>query len=178
MIYHFHDTSDSSPNNATGNIDDNRALRTNAGNLAAYLSFLSKHHPSEYQLIVRTIQLVAPFIRGLHLEPLRQNPKSIKLEWNHKFSEDYFDAAALSDGTLRFICLCALFLQPVAYRPSVILLDEPELGLHPYAITILANLIKTAATENTDRGFDSVGLVLLDHFEPEDVLVAELEAGA
>ncbi len=115
LIYHFHDTSENSPMKATGNLDDNRFLRTNAANLAAYLAFLSKNHPSEYQLIVKTIQLVAPFIRGFHLEPLRRNSNSIKLEWNHKSSDDYFDAAALSDGTLRFICLCTLFLQPVAY---------------------------------------------------------------
>ncbi len=123
------------------------------------------------------MQLVAPFIRDFHLEPLRRNPDTIRLEWSHKSSEDYFDASALSDGTLRFICLCTLFLQPAQYRPSVILVDEPELGLHPYAITMLANLIKSAATQ-TQIIVSTQSALLLDHFDPEDVLLAELEHGA
>ncbi len=176
-IFHFHDTSASSPMKATGDLDDNRLFRTNAANLAGYLSFLSKQHPAEYQLILKTVQLVAPFVRDFHLEPLRRNPKMIRLEWNHKSSDNYFDASALSDGTLRFICLCTLFLQPPAYRPSVILVDEPELGLHPYAITMLANLIKSASTK-TQIVVSTQSALLLDHFEPEDVLVAQLQDGA
>ena len=118
---------------------------------------------SEYQLILKTVQRVAPFLHDFHLEPFRRNPKGIKLEWIHKSSDDYFDASALSDGTLRFICLSTLFLQPLAYRPSVILVDEPELGLHPYAITMLANLIKTAAAK-TQIIIATQSALLLDHF--------------
>jgi predicted ATPase len=145
--YHFHDTSPSSPIKGTGDVDDNRFFRPDASNLASYLYFLSKEHPSEYQLIRKTVQRVAPFIHDFHLEPLRRNPKSIRLEWIHKSSDAYFDASALSDGTLRFLCLATLFLQPLLCRPSVILVDEPELGLHPYAITMLANFVKTAAAK-------------------------------
>jgi predicted ATPase len=90
----------------------------------------------------------------------------------HSSSEDYFDASALSDGTLRFICLATLLLQPADCRPSVILIDEPELGLHPFAITLLANMIKAAAKE-TQVIVSTQSPLLLDHFEPEDVLVAE-----
>jgi predicted ATPase len=176
-LYHFHDTSERSPVKTTGNLDDNRFLRGDASNLASYLHFLSKEHVSEYQMIVKTVQRVAPFLHDFHLEPLRRNPETIKLEWIHKSSEDYFDASALSDGTLRFLCLATLFLQPTIYRPSVILVDEPELGLHPYAITMLASLIKAAAAK-TQIIISTQSALLLDHFEPEDVLVADLEGGS
>ena len=85
--------------------------------------------------------------------------------------------SSLSDGTLRFMALATLFLQPKEYRPSVILVDEPELGMHPYAITLLASLMKQASTE-TQVIVATQSSLLLDHFEPEQVLVAELMNGA
>jgi predicted ATPase len=176
-LYHFHDTSDTSLLKKTGDVDDNRFFRPDASNLAAYLYLLQEKHPAEYQLIRKTVQRVAPFFHDFHLEPLRRNPKKIKLEWVHKTSESYFDASSLSDGTLRFMCLATLFLQPLKDRPSVILIDEPELGLHPYAITMLANLIKSAATK-TQIIVSTQSALLLDHFQPEDVLVADLVDGA
>lgn len=104
------------------------------------------------------------------------NPGKIRLEWKHKGSDAYFDTASLSDGTLRFIALATLFLQPESYRPSVILVDEPELGLHPYAITLLASLIKQASAR-TQVIISTRSPFLLDHFQPEDVLVAERVGG-
>ena len=92
------------------------------------------------------MQRVAPFFEDFRLEPLNLKPDDIKLEWRHKGSDQYFDASSLSDGTLRFIALATLFLQPSEYRPSVILVDEPELGLHPYAIEMLTSLIRAAST--------------------------------
>ena len=161
----------------TADVDDNRFLRADASNLAAYLYLLQQAHQPEYQLIRKTVQRVAHLLDDFHLEPLRSNPDKVKLEWIHKSSDTYFDASSLSDGTLRFICVCTLFLQPLIYRPSVIIVDEPELGLHPYAITMLANLVRAAATE-TQVILSSQSALLLDHFQPEDVLVADLEQGA
>jgi predicted ATPase len=161
----------------TADLDDNRFFRADAANLASFLYLLQQLHQPEYQLIRKTVQRVAPFFDDFHLEPLRLNPTKIKLEWVHRSTDSYFDATSMSDGTLRFICLCTLFLQPAAYRPSVILVDEPELGLHPYAITMLANLIKAAATE-TQIIVSTQSALLLDHFQPEDVLVADLEQGS
>ena len=86
------------------------------------------------------MQRVAPFFDDFNLEPQKLNPEKILMEWRHNDSEQYFNASSLSDGTLRFIALATLFLQPEQYRPSVILVDEPELGLHPMAITLLARL--------------------------------------
>ncbi|MGO9600600.1 MAG: AAA family ATPase [Isosphaeraceae bacterium] len=176
-VYHFHDTSATSRIKKTADINDNRFLRDTASNLAAYLYFLKQKHEPQYQLIRKTVQLVAPFFSDFHLEPLRLNPNTIQLEWVHKSSDAYFDASSLSDGTLRFICLCTLFLQPAEHLPSLILVDEPELGLHPAAIVRLASLIKAAAI-HTQIIVSTQSPLLLDQFSPDDVLVADLEEGA
>lgn len=175
-VYHFHDTSADSPMKKTADVDDNRFLRPDASNLAPYLYFLHERHESEYSLIRRTVQRMAPFFDDFVLEPQRLNEKKIRLEWRHRDSDTYFDVASFSDGTLRFIALATLLLQPEEYRPSVILMDEPELGLHPYAIGLLASLIKQAAVK-TQIVVSTQSPLLLDYFEPEDVLVAERHEG-
>lgn len=176
-LYHFHDTSSSAPMKKTTDVNDNRSLRPDGANLAAFLYFLKRHHEASYSLIRRTVQRVAPFFDDFVLEPQRLNSDKIRLEWRHKGSEAYFDAAALSDGTLRFIALATLFLQPEAYRPSIILVDEPELGLHPYAITLLAALVRQSALQ-TQVIVSTQSPFLLDHFQPEDILVADRVDGA
>ncbi|HUY33372.1 MAG TPA: AAA family ATPase [Pirellulales bacterium] len=171
-LYHFHDTSSTSPMKKTADVDDNDYLRSDGSNLAAFLYYLGKKHESSYSLIRRTVRRVTPFFDDFSLEPQKLNPDKIRLEWRHKGSDAYFDASSLSDGTLRFIALATLFLQPDDYRPSVILLDEPELGLHPYAVTMLASLVKQAALK-TQVIVSTQSPLLLDHFQPEDVLVAD-----
>jgi predicted ATPase len=171
-LYHFHDTSSSSPMKRTADINDNRYLRPDASNLAAFLYLLRAKHPAAYTLIRGAIRRVAPFFDDFVLEPQELNPSKIQIEWRHKGSEDYFDASSLSDGTLRFMALATLFLQPEELRPSVILVDEPELGLHPYAITMLASLIKQSS-RTTQAIISTQSAHLLDHFQPEDVLVAD-----
>lgn len=155
----------------TAKVDDNDYLRPDGSNLAAFLYYLKEKHEGSYSLIQRTVQRVAPFFDDFRLKPLRRKPDDIKLEWSHKNSDQYFDASSFSDGTLRFIVLATLFLQPEEYRPSVILVDEPELGLHPYAIEMLASLIRQASVK-TQVIVSTQSSLLLDHFEPEDVLVA------
>ncbi|HEY3915909.1 MAG TPA: AAA family ATPase [Verrucomicrobiae bacterium] len=171
-LYHFHDTGSSSPLKKTASLNDNSFFRPDGSNLAAFLYYLRKKHEASYRLIVGAVQRVAPFLDDFQLDPARLNPDSIRLEWRHKNSEAYFDVSSLSDGTLRFIALATLFLQPESYRPSVILVDEPELGLHPYAITMLASLIKQAA-KSTQVIVGTQSALLLDHFQPEDMVVAD-----
>jgi predicted ATPase len=175
-LYHFHDTSSTSPMKKTADVNDNRFLRPDGSNLAAFLYYLRLKHDTAYSLIRRTIQRVAPFFDDFVLEPQQLNPDKIRLEWRHKGSDAYFDAASLSDGTLRFIALATLFLQPDSFRPSLILVDEPELGLHPYAITLLASLVKQASIA-TQVILSTQSPLLLDHFQPEDVLVADRVGG-
>ena len=170
--YHFQDTSSVSPMKRTWDVHDNRFLREDGSNLASFLYLLRQKHEVSYNLIRRTIQLVAPFFDDFFLAPLSLNEDTIRLQWRHRDSDADFDAAALSDGTLRFIALTTLLQQPRDTRPSVILLDEPELGLHPYAITMLASLVKKASVE-TQVVMATQSPFLLDHFEPEDVIVAD-----
>ncbi len=176
-LYHFHDTGSTSPMKTTADVHDNRHLRPDGSNLAAFLYFLRKRHESSYTQIRRTIRLTAPFFDDFALEPLALNEDKIRLEWRHVGSDAYFDASSLSDGSLRFIALATLLLQPASLRPSVVLLDEPELGLHPYAITLVASLLKQASIESQII-VATQSPVLLDHFEPDDVLVAERVDGA
>ena len=171
-VFHLNDTSQNSPLRSTAKVHDNRFLRPDGSNLSAFLYSLREKEVESYQLIQSTVRRVAPFLEDFNLEPLRLNKETIKLEWRHKRSDHYFGASALSDGTLCFIFLATLFLQPKELRPSIILVDEPELGLHPAAITMLASLIKLAAME-TQVIVSTQSSLLLDHFSPEDVLVAD-----
>jgi len=176
-IYHVHDTSSSAPMRKTAKVDDNDYLRPDASNLAAFLYYLRERNHGSYDLIRRTVQRVTPFFDDFRLKPLKLKPDDIKLEWRHTKSDQYFDASSLSDGTLRFIALTTLFLQPEQNRPHMILVDEPELGLHPYAIEMLASLIKQASVQ-TQVIVSTQSSLLLDHFSPEDVLVANRVGGA
>ncbi len=171
-LYHVHDTSTSSPMRKTSQVDDNAFLRSDASNLAAFLFLLQEKHGDEFELIRRTVQRVTPFFDNFLLRPDPLNEGAIRLAWKHRESDQYFGTAALSDGTLRFIALSTLFLQPLKYRPAVIVIDEPELGLHPSAITMLASLVKQASVE-TQVILSTQSALLLDHFQPQDVLVAE-----
>ncbi len=176
-LYHFHDTSPGSPMKKTADVEDNHFLRPDGSNLAAFLYYLRAKHEASYSLIRRTVQRVTPFFDDFLLEPSKLNPTKIRLGWRHTSSDRYFDASSLSDGTLRLIALATLFLQPRHYCPSVILVDEPELGLHPYAITMLASLVKTISAK-TQVILSTQSPLLLDQFEPEDVLVADRVEGS
>ena len=171
-LYHFHDTSSTSPMKRTMDVNDNRYLRPDGSNITSFLYYLRAKHGDSYTNIENTVRLVAPFFDGFLLEHLALDEDKIRLEWRHQGSDSYFDASSLSDGSLRFIALATLLLQPASLRPSVILLDEPELGLHPYAITILASLIKQASVK-AQVVLSTQSSLLLDHLQPEDVLVAD-----
>lgn len=171
-LYHFHDTGFHSPMKKTADVHDNRYLRFDGSNLAPFLYLLRQRHEGSYRSIVRTVQQVAPFFKDFVLGPRPENPDTIRLEWEHVGTDAYFDVSSLSDGTLRFMAIATLFLQPIEYRPSVILLDEPELGMHPYAITLLAALMRQASVD-TQVIVSTQSSLLVDHFEPEDVVVAD-----
>ena len=176
-VYHFHDTGRGAPMLRTAQLDDNRFLREDGENLAAFLYYLKQKQLDSYKRILDTFRLVTPFFEDFVLEPQALNEQMIRLKWQHRTSDAHFDISAFSDGTLRFLALATLLLQPVHLRPSVLLLDEPELGLHPYAITLLSELISSVATE-TQVVLATQSPFLIDHFEPEDVVVVDRVAGA
>lgn len=169
-VYHFHDTSKTSSMRKPAQVDDNRHLREDGSNLPAYLYLLSVKYPKEFQKIEMTIRSVAPYFERFNLSPDRLNEDQIRLEWKEKGSDAYFSAKHLSDGTLRFIALATLLLQPQAQ--GVIIIDEPELGLHPFAINKLAGLIKKAS-EHTQIIISTQSVNLVDNFAPEDIITVD-----
>ena len=170
--FQFLNATDTSGMKRMARINDNRTLRRDGSNLAPFLYYLRSKESSAYGMIRRTVCLVAPFFDDFILEPQALDEDKIRLEWRHRGSDAYFDASSLSDGSLRFIALATLLLQPTRLLPSLIILDEPELGLHPYAITMLSSLVKQAATK-AQVILATQSPLLLDHFEPDDVLVTE-----
>ena len=169
-VYHFHDTSDSAQVKKIGDINDNLYLRPDASNLAALLYRLQQTASTQYEMIRDTIRMIAPFFDDFILRPMPENENKIRLEWREQGSDYPFLAYHLSDGTLRFMCLATLLLQP--RLPATILIDEPELGLHPYAITVLASLMRSAATK-TQVIVSTQSVSLVNQFDPEDLLIVE-----
>ncbi len=174
-VYHFHDTSKSSAMKQPCNINDYYSLAVDGGNLPAFLYFVKNHHEIAYTKIVKTIQRVAPFFHDFILEPDVANKEFIRLRWKHKGSDLYFDANDLSDGTIRFICLTTLLLQP--NLPTMILLDEPELGLHPFALQILASLFRVASNK-TQIIASTQSSTFADFFDIEDIIIADTKENA
>lgn len=175
-IYHFHDTSENAYVKQLQPVIDQEYLRPDARNLAPFLYRLKKHHSLHYERIVKTIRLVAPFFGDFHLKPNIDNGDVIELAWSEKGQDIPFKAFQLSDGTLRFICLATLLSQPEAFLPSTILIDEPELGLHPFAIHLLGGMLRSVS-KNRQVIISTQSCELLNEFEPSDVIVANKVSG-
>lgn len=177
-VYHFHDTSSSAKVKQIHNIHDNEYLREDARNLAAFLFRIKKEYEWHYKQIIKIIRLVAPFFGDFHLRPTPNNKDKIQLEWTEKNHDEPFTANVLSDGTLRFICLVTALLQPEDLaKPATILIDEPELGLHPYAINVLAGLIRSVSHDNQII-ISTQSVELINLFTVDDIIVVDKHHGA
>ena len=169
-VYHFHDTSRTAKVKQEHNISNNKILMFDASNLAAFLYRLKNNYEKNYNEIVETIRLIAPYFDDFMLEPKESNEELIVLKWHQKGCEDVFNASQLSDGTLRFICLTTLLLQPEELQPATIIVDEPELGLHPYAITMFADMVKQISSKKQVI-ISTQSVELLNEFDVDDVVV-------
>ena len=170
-IYHFHDTSTSAAMRHSEIVEDDKYLRHDASNIAPYLLRLREEKPFAYGKILFACQLVAPFIEDFILEPKQLGPKTkVSLTWKAKGSDYPMQAYHLSDGTIRFICLATALLQP--NLPPMIILDEPDLSLHPEAIHILSELIESAARK-IQVVVTTQSPLLLDEFAIEDIVVVK-----
>jgi len=171
--YQFHDTSHQANVRRSRYIEDASYLRDDAGNLAPYLYALRDTRPDSYRRIVDTVRLVFPPFDDFSLAPSATNSREIILNWHEKGRADYlFGPHQLSDGSLRFMALATLLLQPPDRLPSVIILDEPELGLHPYAISVLAAMVRSVA-KRAQVVMATQSSRLVDEFEPDDIVVLE-----
>ncbi len=175
-VFHFHDTSETAGVKRKRPVHDNEFLRPDASNLAAYLYRLSKEHPETLEEIRRHVQLGIPIFDDFVFRP-EETPTEeqlINLQWRQKNSDYILWPSQLSDGSIRFICLVTALLQPEP--PSTIIIDEPELGLHPYAITLLGALLRSAS-KRMQVIVSTQSVPLVNEFELEDLVVVDREQG-
>lgn len=171
-VFHFHDTSVDAPVKQLVSTADSLGLRDDAGNLAAVLLRLADEEPGAYRRVLSAIRRVAPFFDDFVLRPDAR--ERILLRWRQHDSDAVFSANQLSDGTLRFICLATLLLQPEL--PALVVLDEPELGLHPSAIMQLADLLRQAARRSQVL-IATQSVTLMNQFELDDLIVVDRAEG-
>ncbi len=144
-VYHFHNTTRFSSIRRTAKMTDKESLLSDGSNLAAFLYFLQEKYPEVIDRLEKVVKSVAPFFQRFWLKQEPDGGDNINLRWLHVGVEELFAVDDLSDGTLRFIALAALLLQP--NPPPTIIIDEPELGLHPAAIAQLAAMIHQVSPE-------------------------------
>ncbi len=175
-VYHFHDTSDTALVKRSASVENGEELASDAGNLAAFLYRLREEEPDVYENIRRTIRLAIPYFDDFRLRPrlTKSEDEVVRLNWRQVGSDYVFSPSQLSDGSIRFICLATALLQPDP--PSTIIIDEPELGLHPYAITLLGALLKSAASR-MQVIVSTQSVPLVDEFAPDDLIIVEREDG-
>lgn len=168
--FQFNDTSDTSPLKSIVNGNDNLYLRADGQNLACMIKLIYDKHPEYYKMIVDTIRNVVP---DFHDFVIRQNSDFLSLEWFNKNNIDIpWKSHYLSDGSLRFIALAVLLLMPSEIQPQVIIIDEPEIGLHPTALNVLSGMIKRASLKRQVI-ISTQSAELLSQFEPDDVIVVD-----
>lgn len=171
QVYHFHDTGDNSPIKSPSAVHDNATLRKDGSNIAAFLLYLKEEYFKNYLRIQKLVQSIAPFFQEFNLHPTTSSSPTVTLAWKEKGNYNkYFDAYSLSDGTLRFICLATLLMQP--NPPQTIIIDEPELGLHPIAIKKIASLMRKVANK-VQLIVSTQSVDLLNEFEAQDILVTD-----
>ncbi|MDR0603834.1 MAG: AAA family ATPase [Bacteroidales bacterium] len=168
--YHFHDTGEKSPFTQMSNIEnDIYYLYEKGENIAAFLYNIREKHVIVYNRIVDMIQRVAPYFSDFYLQP--NSEKLLRLQWKDKYSNIIYGVNDLSDGTIRFIALAILFLQP--NLPETIIIDEPELGLHPIATAKLAGMIKSAVSKECQIILATQSADLISYFQPENMLTVD-----
>ncbi len=173
--YHFHDTGKNSPfNKLSHKENDSYFLYEKGDNLAAFLYKIQKEHPIVYNRIIKVIQSIAPYFSDFYIQP--NDEEYMRLQWQDKFSSTVYGISDLSDGTIRFIALVVLFMQPEL--PKTLIIDEPELGLHPFAISKLAGMIQSVASKGTQVIVATQSIDLLSYFNPEDIVAVDLHDGA
>lgn len=170
-LYHFHDTSRSAKVKQSVKVQNNAELLFDAGNLAAFLLRIKKEYKQDYFNIVNAVKMVAPYLDDFYLEP-GGDGESLTLRWRQTGCDDIFNANQFSDGTLRFICLSTLLLQPSKLQPESLVIDEPELGLHPYAITALAEMVKKVS-KMKQLILSTQSVELLNEFDVDDIVTVD-----
>jgi predicted ATPase len=176
--FHFHDTSPTARVRAYCYVGNDRWLMPDAGNVAAMLyRFREKESGTAYGRILGTVRQIAPFVADFELEPTGPQNTDIILNWKDKHAGEVFGPHQLSDGTLRFMALATLLLQPQALLPDVIVIDEPELGLHPAGLNLLGGMLRSVS-HHCQVIVATQSAALVDGFAPDDIVVVDRRDGA
>ena len=178
-VYHFHDTSSGAPLRTPARAGDDQQLREDGGNLPALLLRLRDGQSPEervaWSTLLRKVREVAPPVHLLRPTWVNGGPDPrVRLDWED-VQGNVFGPHQLSDGTLRAIALLAALHQPE--RPALMAFDEPELGLHPAALSTIAAALRSASAQSQVLVATQSPL-LLDEVQAEDVVVCELGEGA
>jgi predicted ATPase len=175
-IFQFSDTSTTAGIRRRCYTGDNLKLHSDGGNLAAMLHKLQKSRAAAYHRIIETIRQIAPWFSDFVLEPIEPNATDVMLNWRDRYSDNIFGPHQLPDGALRAMALITLLLQPEEDLPPLIVIDEPELGLHPAAIAVVAALLK-AVSLRSQIIIATQSVTLLEEFNAADVIVVDREDG-
>ena len=171
--YQFHNTGSTSSLKKTWDAEDHAYLRTDGGNLAAILYQLEHKDLDRYELICRHIRRVLPGFDRFRIE--KQYGK-VALRWRSRQLNKTYGAHLTSDGSLRFFALATLLNLTGKMLPSVLVLDVPELGLHPKAIALVGDMIRSLA-ERRQIFLATQSPLLVDAFELGEVFVFEMQDG-
>lgn len=170
--YHFHDTSIASFLRKSSQFGTDKNLLQTGENLAPYIFYLRERHPDIYTYLVSAIRCIAPFFLDFVFpytwEQARENNQKISLAWKQTCSERLMQPWQFSDGTLRFIALVVALIQPDP--PAIILVDEPEIGLHPAAISFISGLLHDASTR-TQVIVTTQSPLMLENMDPHNIIV-------
>ena len=172
-VYQFHDTSDTSNFKKRCDAEDSNYLRTHGGNLAAVLHRLEQEDVNRFDLISKHIRRVLPVFDRFHID---DSYGKVSLRWKAIGTDKTFGAHLTSDGSLRFFALVTLLNLPLEMLPNVLLLDEPELGLHPAAIALVGGMIKSLAVDRQVIVATQSPL-LVDAFDLDEIVVMGLQDG-
>jgi predicted ATPase len=173
--YHFHDTGKNAPFNKLCHIvNDKYFLYEKGDNIISFLNYIKEEHQIVYNRIIKTIQSIAPYFSDFFFQPNTEG--YLRLQWQDKYSSNVYGATDLSDGTIRFLALTVLLMQP--NLPQTLIIDEPELGLHPFAIAKLAGMIQSVAAKGTQVIVATQSTDLMSYFNPDDIIAVDQHDGA
>ena len=171
--FHFHDTSMTSRMKISYDIFDSTELRPDGGNIAPILMSLEQNDPERYDYICYQIRRIVPNFESFYLS---EEFGKVILRWKTLDSDKIFGAHLASDGSLRFFALVTLLHLPDEMLPEIIFIDEPELGLHPFAIPLLCGMIKVLSSKRQIIVATQSPLVV-DQFSIDEVIVLSAKNG-
>jgi predicted ATPase len=176
QVFHFNEVAPKSPIRLPQSIYLNKKLLADGRNLAPYLYNLKKKYNQDYIRVVKRLRIVAPFFQEFYLKPEEENPEAIRLRWLEHGCNEPLSANLLSDGVLRFACIMSVFRYPKDRRTDIVLMDEPDLGLHPQALELLYHMIHVVS-KYSQTLISTQSTEMLDKFDAEDILVVDRKGG-